>query len=405
MSRLLVISPTLAASRDGKLFLDKKFVEGMRFYSDRWPGPVGCLLHERTGTFAFGQYYDPAELPFKVELLPEGRALGPREIAGYDTILCGGDGQAHLHLAETCRRTGQALVFVIENIDETRRQMVMLDRTRSWPRRARALASIQSGRRRRRQAFQAAGGIQANGHPAFAAYSPMNPDTMMFYDSRVSEDLLATDADMAARSGRLATGAPLRLMHSGRLEPLKGSQDLIPIARRLTARGIAFELDIFGTGSLEAEIAAGIAAHGLQGKVRLNGPVDFRTELMPFARTRADIYLSCHRQSDPSCTYLENMGCGLAVVGYANRMWAALCEVSGAGWTAPLGKPEALAEALAEAATDRARLAACCTAARDFAAAHSFEREFDRRIAHLQAVGRPGRGKTQSDRTLGEPVG
>ena len=43
------------------------------------------------------------------------------------------------------------------------------------------------------------------------------------------------------------------------------------------------------------------------------GVVDFETELVPFTRQNADIFLGCHRQSDPSCTYLEAMGCGVAV--------------------------------------------------------------------------------------------
>jgi glycosyltransferase involved in cell wall biosynthesis len=212
----------------------------------------------------------------------------------------------------------------------------------------------------------------------------MNANTMMYLDNRIGENLLATENEMEARQQRLLNGAPLRLVHSGRLEHLKGSQDLIPIARRLAAKGVDFTLDIFGTGSLEDEIRKGIAEQGLQETVRLNGIVDFESELVPFARQHADIYLSCHRQSDPSCTYIESMGCGLAVIGYANRMWSALCEDSHAGWIAPLGNRNALADAIAEAASDRMRLASYCRAARRFADKHSFEREFTRRIEHLR---------------------
>ncbi|MBL3566214.1 glycosyltransferase [Rhodovulum sulfidophilum] len=386
MPSLLVISSAPAALLDGKPFLDRKFVEGMRFYTDLWDGPVNCLLRVRSGSFPFGRVYDPEELPFGIRFLPSDRIPGAPEVSGQDVVLCSGDNHDYLHLAALCRRSGQKLVFIIEYVPETRRQILFLDRSRSLPKKIRSLIWMLGQEIRRRRAFGLADGLQANGYPAFAAYEAINPNAMMYLDNRIGSDLLATGDEMAARRRRIGEGAPLRLVHSGRLERMKGSQDLIPIAARLAARGIDFELDIFGSGSLEAGLRRDIAAQGLSGRVRLNGVVDFETELVPFARQQADLYLSCHRQSDPSCTYLESMGCGLAVVGYANRMWAALCRASEAGWAVPLGRVEALADALAEAASDRPRLAACCDAARAFAGAHAFEHEFERRIEHLRRL-------------------
>ena len=107
---------------------------------------------------------------------------------------------------------------------------------------------------------------------------------------------------------------------------------------------------------------------------------------MPRARTRADVFLSCHRQADPSCTYLESMGCGLAVAGYDNAMWSALQAQSQAGWTAPLGDPAALARRIIEVDADRNEILRCCRHARDFAGAHNFNVEFTRRLDHLHAT-------------------
>lgn len=191
---------------------------------------------------------------------------------------------------------------------------------------------------------------------------------------------------MEKKKRDLLGGAPLRLLHSGRLEHMKGSHDLIPIARQLVLKGVDFTLDVFGTGSLESEIQKDIAQHGLQDRVRLRGAVDFETELVPFAKKNSHIYLSCHRQSDPSCSYIENMGCGLAVIGYSNRMWAALCSASKAGWVAPLGNTDALADAITEAAQDRELTAAVCQTAREFAEHHSFENEFQNRVNHMSAL-------------------
>lgn len=386
MSSLLMISSAPAAIVDEKPFLDIKFVEGMRYYNEVWDGPVSCILKLRAGTFPFGQIYAPDELPFNVTLLRGDKGIGSDEISRHDIVLCGGDNHEHLHLADICRDASKKLVFIIEYIPETRRQIIFLDPSRSLPRKLYSLFWTIKQERRRRRAFRIADGIQANGYPAFSVYSPMNANTMLYLDNRVGEKLLATDNEMEAREQRLLNSAPLRLLHSGRLEHLKGSQDLVPIARRLAAKGVDFTLDIFGTGSLEDEIRKGVAEHGLQDKVRLNGAVDFESELVPFARQHADVYLSCHRQSDPSCTYIENMGCGLAVIGYANRMWSALCRESNAGWVAPLGDAQAFADAIVEAAADRERVAASCRAARHFARQHSFETEFSRRIEQLRAL-------------------
>lgn len=383
MTSLLVISSAPATIVDEKPFLDIKFVEGMQYYNELWDGPVGCILKLREGTFPFGQTYAPDQLPFNVKFLPRDKGIGIEEITGHDIILCGGDNHEHLHLADICRDARKKLAFIIEYIPETRRQIIFLDPSRSLPRKLYSLLWTMKQERRRRRAFRIADGIQANGYPAFSHYRPMNANTMMYLDNRVGENLLATETEMEAREQRLLGGGPLRLLHSGRLEHLKGSQDVVPIARRLAAKGVDFTLDIFGTGSLEDEIRKGVAEHGLQDKVRLNGAVDFESKLVPFARQHADVYLSCHRQSDPSCTYIENMGCGLAVIGYANRMWSALRRESNAGRVAPLGDSQALADAIVEAAADRQRLAASCRAARHFAGQHSFENEFCRRIDHL----------------------
>ena len=68
---------------------------------------------------------------------------------------------------------------------------------------------------------------------------------------RMTPDLFATEAEMRARETLRAAGGPLRLVYSGRLETMKGAQDLLPVARRLIERGVDFTLDIFGTGSLD----------------------------------------------------------------------------------------------------------------------------------------------------------
>lgn len=386
MPSLLVISSAPAAFMNEKPYLDIKFVEGMRYYSKLWDGPVSCILKKGDKAFTFGQSYEFEDLPFCVQLLSSNREIDPEEIRKHDVILCSGDNFKYLHLSGISSKLETKLTYIIEYIPETRHQIVFLDPLRSFPRKIYSLLWTIMQERRRRRAFKKADAIQANGYPAFQHYRSLTPNTIMYLDSRITARLLATETDMLAREKRLTKGLPVRLLHSGRLEPLKGSQDLIPVARELAATDLDFTLDIFGTGSLENTIREGINHFGLQDRVRLHGAIDFESELVPFARRHADIYLSCHRQSDPSCTYIENMGCGLSVIGYANRMWSSLCRESEAGWVAPLGDINELVQAIIEAAKDRQRLINSCRAARLFAGEHCFENEFRKRIKNLREL-------------------
>ncbi|MFN4130841.1 MAG: glycosyltransferase, partial [Paracoccaceae bacterium] len=210
--------------------------------------------------------------------------------------------------------------------------------------------------------------------------------TLLYLDGRMRAAMMATPDEMAAKA---AHRGPLRIVHSGRLEPMKGAQDLVPIARALAAAGVDFTLDVFGTGALEAEVRAG--AEALGGRLRLHDPVDFETALVPWMRRNADVFLSCHRQADPSCTYLESLGCGVPVLGYANDMWGRMAAESGGGWAVSLGDRRALSDRLVGLAQGRAGLTKAAAAGLQFAQAHGFETEFAQRMAHFAACLTPQR--------------
>lgn len=226
-----------------------------------------------------------------------------------------------------------------------------------------------------------------NGYPAAAAYDRFNANTIMYLDNRMKPDMFATAAEMEARGERLRSGAPLRLIHSGRLERMKGAQDLVPIATALRDRGVNFTLDIYGDGSLRNEIRDDASSRNLN-QVRLHEPVDFETELVPLNRSEADIFLSCHRQSDPSCTYIESMGCGLPVAGYDNEMWSALLQDSGGGWAVPMKNVDLLADKIAYLSEHRDEIVQRGEAGLAFARRRDFYTEFSLRMDHLHAVER-----------------
>lgn len=384
--RLLMIAPAPAQPLpDGRLRLDAKFVEGMRLHAALWDGPVDCLLWQG-GAIPFGTDLAPEDLGFGLRLLPPGAAVSAAEIAGAAVIAASADMHQTLGLAPLVRAAGAKLCYVVEYTLATRLAILRLEPGLTLPRRLRSALWHLLQERRRRAAFRAADALQVNGYPAEAAYARLSRDCLLYLDGRLTTQMLAPPAAMVARAAHLAGGGPLRLVHSGRLEPLKGAQDLMPVVRALQARGVDYTLDIFGAGSLAPLIAREIAGEGLGGRVRLHDPVPFESGLVPWVTAHADLFLSCHRQADPSCTYLESMGCGVPVLGYDNAMWRRLAEVSGAGWVRPMAQPGALAEAISGLAADRQKVIAAATRARAFAAAHDFETEFGRRMTHLAGL-------------------
>jgi len=363
--------------------LDVKFVEGMRAHAAAWDGPVRCVLWETPVTIPFDGVFRPEELGFDLTVLPAGAPV-PHHLLDVASVASVSIDMPNFRDTMTVARAKSVpVVLTLEYTLETRLRIVWLDEGVGLPRRLRRSLWQLSHERRLRAAMRAAAGVQFNGYPAFDAYAPLSRSPMQYFDNRMKPDLLASDVDMAARATYLRGGAPLRLIHSGRFEPMKGAQDLLPVMAALRAQGVDATLDIYGSGSLEGQIRAGLSAFG--GSVRLHSAVDFETELVPISRTQADVFLSCHRQSDPSCSYLEAMGCGLAVAGYANRMWARLSADTHAGHAAPMGNIDALAAIIAGWDRDREPLITAANAGLGFARTHDFPDEFNRRMDHLRA--------------------
>ena len=385
MADLLVISSAPAYISGDDVYLDVKFVEGMEFFSDEWDGRVECLIPVGP-KLPFVRMYRRSDLSFKVNLIHTAESVDEALLTAFDVVLCEGDSHRYLHIADKLAKSATKLVYIAEYTLGAQIRVALLNRDKNLARRVFSAIWSATHEARRRFAFLNSDGIQANGYHAFNIYKKIKRNSILFLDSRLKERLIVKDTIVLRKTAWLLQGAPLRLLHSGRLEPYKGSQDLIPIARELRQRGIEFTLDIFGVGSLEDAIRRDINESFLHSQVTMHGAVDFETGLVPFAQGNCDIYVSCHRQSDPSCTYIESMGCGLAITGYANKMWSALCHSSNAGWIAPLADQKALTDLIADADKDRKGLVERIEAAKAFSAEHCFEAEFRKRIAHLRHV-------------------
>lgn len=225
--------------------------------------------------------------------------------------------------------------------------------------------------------------LHCNGYPVYEAARPHNPNRLLYLDSRMSEDILISPEQLTARLASRA-GRPLRLLYSGRYERMKGAEDAVKVGLECLRRGLDVEMHCYGGGSLRAEMEALAATAARPDRIHIHDSVSY-PELVKIAQT-FDLFVCCHIQSDPSCTYLESLGAGLPIVGYGNRMWSNLCRNSGCGYSVLLGQSAKLADHIQRLAADHTTLDAMSVKALEFAREHCYEREFAKRIEALNAA-------------------
>jgi glycosyltransferase involved in cell wall biosynthesis len=359
-------------------------MDGMKKYVEHWNGPVSVVAEPTTlPTSNLDEVeIDPGRLPFKLVVSSFLDPLFAEQLMGQHLVL----GSLHFHqkhLASLCQSIGVRCVYVAENTLGTRVQILRAD-TRNPVVAARRFFWECGQERRLRAAIRLAAGVQCNGTPTYEAYRAINARPFLFFDTRVTEDLLATEQELATKAAVSRAGRPLRLIFSGRLIPIKGADQLIKVAVALRRVKVPFEMTIYGGGESEPLVRSEIDRHRLGGHVTLGGVLDFKTELVPVTKSRADLFVCCHRSGDPSCTYLEVMSCGVPIVGYDNRALRGVVRESTAGWTTPMGRPESLAEKIAELARDRERLVTAARKALEFGVRNTFERTCVSRINHMK---------------------
>lgn len=383
----LVVVPSTPVWRDGdQLVFDRKFYDGMLQYLEFWGGPVRCIAASSEGPRpAFGLVaMKPGEMPFEPVVVGSTREINPSHLAPGDVVLASGDAVNQLHLAALCQKLDIPCVYSIEYVPETRYQIAELS-TKNPVVRARRKFYVWNTERARRRAFRAAAGLQCNGTPAFEEYAT-EQNRLLYFDTRVHTKDVIGESALETRLRELEQGKPLRLAFSGRLIAMKGADHLIGVAQAVRNLGCPFELTIYGTGELEQTLRSEAGRYGLSDVVRLPGAVDFYGQLLPDMREKVDLFVCLHRQSDPSCTYLETLSCGVPIVGYDNRAFSGLAERAEIGWLVKMNDVQGVASVIARLSADRAELARKSAAARTFAKAHDFEATFGTRIEHLRAT-------------------
>jgi glycosyltransferase involved in cell wall biosynthesis len=225
--------------------------------------------------------------------------------------------------------------------------------------------------------------LHCNGYPIYEESALVNSHRLLYLDSRMEREQVISEDALARRLGERRKRAP-RLLFSGRFEPAKGALDVVLVGAELARQGVPFEMHLYGQGSQRVAMDRAVVENGLTDKVTIHDAVPY-PELVEIARG-FDLFVCCHVQDDPSCTYIESFGCGLPVVGYANAMWRGLAMSSRAGVVSRLRAPAALADGIARLLADGARVDALSRHARDFALEHCFENEFARRTDSIEEL-------------------
>jgi len=325
------------------------------------------------------------ELPFNLEIVSFNKLSPGKLLKNQTSVVLASLEYQQNHIAKACQSADIPCVYVSEYSLKTRQQIVAGSTSNPFLRLRRNLW-VHNQEWKQRNCVALANGLQCNGTPTYDAYRNINREPLLYFDNRVTEDMVATNNDIEMRASSRCDNIPLRLLFSGRLIKMKGADHLLDVAQELKRLGIRFEMFICGDGELSEMMQHKIAANGLGDFVKMMGILDFKTELIPFAKANVDLFVCCHWQGDPSCTYLETMSCGVPIVGYANEAFAGLVEHSQTGWVVEMNRPTLLAQKVAELSRSRERIKAMSLNSLKFARLHTFEKTFESRISHIERI-------------------
>ena len=166
-------------------------------------------------------------------------------------------------------------------------------------------------------------------------------------------------------AGPRGEGGPIRVAFVAYLSRHKGPQTLLDALALLDAQDLlaGLEVDVYGRGDMEGDMADRIAERGWGGRVRMNGKTD--NAAMPAAYRAADVMVNCSLwpENEP-LTILEALACGAPVIATAMGGNVELVRDGENGWLFEAGSAEGLAARLAACIGDPAGLRAMRPAAR-----------------------------------------
>jgi len=385
---ILTIIPSVPYwQENGTLVFDRKFYDGIMKYSEFWPGGIRCIMNLSLEALPdFGCIRTSShDCPFDFIGLDKQDYLKEEYLKGTIIILAAADSFSYKNLEPLRVSMGIKLVYIMEYILETRYQIVALEKVNIL-RKLRRLLYVFNNERSRVKALKSADGLQANGTPAFSQYGMFTPNSLLYFDTRIKSADYITEKFLDDRLNFLLTNHKLRLSFSGRLNKMKGADHLIKVALGLRDKGIDFVFNIFGDGDLKGSMIESIKKYGLGDKVIMRGVLSFYDALLPEIKNNTDIFICCHRQSDPSCTYLETLSCGIPILGYDNKALAGILDLADVGWLVGMGEIDHMVSRIHFLNENRLEIIKKSRNALLFSSEHSFEKTYKQRVNHLLKV-------------------
>jgi colanic acid/amylovoran biosynthesis glycosyltransferase len=371
---------------DNQIIITQKFLDGVLEYQKYWPGSIIVFLEEdlSISDHLDNILVDIKDLSFQIiienfEILQENEKFREASIV----LACVCDRQNHI--SRICKSNKIFCIYITENSLKTRIQVINSIAKNIILRIRKYFWEI-SQELNQRYSIALADGIQCNGTPTYEAYQTINPHPLLYFDSRITEQMLINETELAQRTSKCAGNSPLNLLFSGRLVQIKGADHLILVAKRLKKLGVDFKFFICGDGNLKGLIQKQIQDSQLSDSVKMLGALDFKSQLIPFVKNNIDLFVCCHRQGDPSCTYLETMSCGVPIVGYANEAFAGVVKYAQAGWLVPMNRTDSLAQKILELDKNREKIVSESYKSLAFSRLHTFEKTFEKRIDHLKRI-------------------
>jgi colanic acid/amylovoran biosynthesis glycosyltransferase len=390
---ILMVALCGAEPRPNSIVIDRKFHEGMSGFAKRLKRPFVCLVPRYTRA-EISSAMDMIEVPldelsYRVSFLEssplsvQGLRTIERSLDQVALVYLGALDNLGLVIASLCRKRDIPYIVLSEYTARTELE-IMRAMTPALLRRIWREVRMRLGNYRRRQAVAGAEEVHANGYPTYRELASINPRRILFFDTRARAEDIIPEHELHQRLAARAHRRP-RLIFSGRYHPMKGALDVIKVGIELERLGLDFQLDLYGTGPLKREMAALVSGSKAAHKITINDSVPYRPELQRITK-QADLFICCHVQGDPSCTYLETFACGVPIVGYANEMWSPLWEESRAGLVIAKGDYRALAKAAAQLLQNADLMEELSLRARMFAASNTMEVAWDLRVSHLAGL-------------------
>ncbi|MCA9501899.1 MAG: glycosyltransferase [Myxococcales bacterium] len=393
----MMILPTYSPCRveAGRLRIDRKFHVGTCLYAERLRTRIVVVaprLREGDRQMDFVEL-PLEEVPYEVRPVAcDGSfRLEPAEREALRPLVANADLLYGLgfDLQALARELGRPYVGVVEYNLPTCIQVATLPVSGRLRRLVRTLKTLVGFVHEVRD-LRGARSVHCNGYPMYEQTRRFQSDCLLYLDSRMGEAMVIEAERLEARLASLVAGRRPRLLYSGRYEAMKGALDVVEVGLALAARGLDFELDLYGQGEQASGMRRRIETAGEGARVRVHEAIPY-PELVERS-AEADLFVCCHVQDDPSCTYLEASGAGLPIAGYGNRMWRHFATAAGSGVVTPMKRPVALAEAIGDLLAAPDRLATLSRRARAFALEHCFEREFEKRVDAIRPYLGPGPG-------------